>query len=313
MSFALLGTWNGRAFGEVVAGPDLSLSLQDILNKAHQGPLYNYPTSLTQGIVPKGIHSHNDYWRDVPFYTAISVGAISTEADVWLYNGTLHVGHEQGALTNARTFASLYINPILDTLSRQNPANSSFLTSKTHNGVFDTSGGQTLYLFVDVKTDGATTWPYVVKALEPLRSAGYLSSTNGSTFASGAITVIGTGNTPLSLVQSLSSRDYFWDAPIPTLNSTFSNITSLVSPIASTDFAANFGPVLGTSLDDTQLALLRAQVKTAHSKGIMLRYWDQPGWPISTRDGIWRQLLTEGVDLINADDVAAAAGFGDAW
>jgi hypothetical protein len=32
--------------------PDVSNSLQDILNKAHQGPLYTYPTSLTQGIVP---------------------------------------------------------------------------------------------------------------------------------------------------------------------------------------------------------------------------------------------------------------------
>ncbi|KAH8792693.1 hypothetical protein BGZ57DRAFT_750864 [Hyaloscypha finlandica] len=313
MSFTLLGLWNGVVLGEVVAAPDLSLSLQDILNKAHQGPLYTYPTSLTQGIVPKGIHSHNDYWRDVPFYTAISVGAISIEADVWLYNGTLHVGHEQGALTNARTFASLYINPILDVLNSQNPVNSTFLTSKTHNGVFDTSGGQTLYLFVDLKTDGPTTWPYIVKALEPLRSAGYLSSVNGSTFTTGAITVIGTGNTPLNLVQPLSSRDYFWDAPIPTLNSTFSNITSLVSPIASTDFAVNFGPVLGTSLNDTQVALLRAQVATAHAKGIKLRYWDQPGWPISTRDGIWRQLMTEGVDLINADEVGAAAGFGDAW
>jgi hypothetical protein len=59
-------------------GPDVSTSLQDILNKAHQGPLYTYPTSLTQGIVPvrccfplkvpdlrltylqKAIHSHND-------------------------------------------------------------------------------------------------------------------------------------------------------------------------------------------------------------------------------------------------------------
>ncbi|PMD24881.1 hypothetical protein NA56DRAFT_699679 [Hyaloscypha hepaticicola] len=107
-------------------------------------------------------------WRDVPFYTALSVGAISIKADVWLYNGTLHVGHEQGTLTYARTFESLYVNPILDVLNRQNPANSTFLTSRTYNGVFDTSGGQTLYLFVDVKTDGATTWPYVVKALEPL-------------------------------------------------------------------------------------------------------------------------------------------------
>jgi len=104
----------------------------------------------------------------VPFYTALSVGAVSTESDVWLYNGTLHVGHEEGALTDARTFESLYINPILDTLKRENPSNSTFLTAPTRNGVFDTSSGQTLYLFVDVKTDGATTWPVVVKALDPL-------------------------------------------------------------------------------------------------------------------------------------------------
>ena len=152
----------------LAASPDVSSSLQKILDLAHQGPLYNYPTSLTQGIIPKLIHSHNDYWRDVPFYSAISVGAVSVEADVWLYNGTLHVGHERGALTNERTFESLYINPILDVLHKQNPTNSGFLTSPTKNGVFDTNGAQTLYLFVDVKTDGITTWPYVVKALEPL-------------------------------------------------------------------------------------------------------------------------------------------------
>jgi len=300
------------AGGVLASAPDVSLSLQAILNQAHQGPLYTYPTSLTQGIIPKGIHSHNDYWRDVPFYSAISVGAISTEADVWLYNSTLYIGHEVSALTPNRTFSSLYIQPILSVLRAQNP-NSAFVNGKTTNGVFDTSSGQTLYLFVDVKTDGEATWPAVVEALEPLRSAGYLSTVVNGTFTSGPVTVIGTGNTPLSLVQPLSSRDYFWDAPIPTLNSTFSNITSLVSPIASTDFAANFGSVLGTSLSATQLQLLRDQVQVAHGKGIMLRYWDQPGWPISTRNGIWRQLRTEGVDLINADDVVGAAGFaGDA-
>lgn len=147
---------------------DVSRSLQSILDLAHQPPLYDYPTSLTQGIIPKYIHSHNDYWRDVPFYSALSVGAVSIEADVWLYNGTLYVGHERGALTTSRTFESLYINPILDVLHRQNPTTSPFLSSATHNGVFDTNGAQTLYLFVDVKTDGPSTWPYVVKALEPL-------------------------------------------------------------------------------------------------------------------------------------------------
>ncbi|RDW78162.1 hypothetical protein BP5796_06014 [Coleophoma crateriformis] len=343
MAFAVTG-----AFAVENLSQDFSTSLESILAQAHQGPLYTYPTSLTQGIVPKGIHSHNDYWRPLPFYTALSQGVISVEADVWLYNGTLHVGHEEGALTASRTFESLYINPILDVLRRQNPLNSSFLSAPTYNGVFDTSASQTLYLFVDVKTDGASTWPVVVKALEPLRQAGFLSSTNGTAFTSGAVTVIGTGNTPLNLVQPIESRDYFWDAvsytfvsfrlstlqlkttiplvvnslrafqlskandrqPIPTLNSTFSNITSLVSPIASTDFAAQFGSVLGNTFNSTQLALLRAQIATAHSKGIKVRYWDQPNWPLSTRNGLWKTLWAEGADLLNADDVVAAAELG---
>ncbi|KAL6719474.1 hypothetical protein ACLMJK_003714 [Lecanora helva] len=311
MYFSSLITLLTLAYHGQAISPDVSPSLQDILNRAHQPPLYTYPTSLTQGIVPKLIHSHNDYWRDVPFYSAISVGAVSVEADVWLYNGTLFVGHEQSALTKERTFQSLYIDPILDTLRRQNP-NSSFLDAPTHNGVFDTVSTQTLYLFVDVKTDGPSTWPYVVRALEPLQSGGWLSTINSTAqFTSKAVTVIGTGNIPLFQVQPVTPRYYFYDAPIPTLNSTFSNITSLVSPIASTDFEANFGSVPGTSLNDTQLALLRAQVKTAHAKGIMLRYWDQPGWPISTRNGIWRQLKDEGVDFINVDDLEGAAGLSD--
>ncbi|PBP22679.1 hypothetical protein BUE80_DR006588 [Diplocarpon rosae] len=312
-----------------IISPDWSQSLQDILHEAHKDPLYKYPTSLTQGIIPKAIHSHNDCkfphipgaeqwlmrkdWRDVPFYSALSVGAISVEADVWLYNDTLFVGHEISALTQQRTFESLYINPILDVLKRQNPS-TPFVTEKTHNGVFDTDAGQTLYLFVDLKTSGPDTWPVVVKALEPLRSAGYLSSTDGTKFTSRAVTVIGTGETPLNLVQPIQDRDYFWDGPLPALNTTFSNITALVSPVASASVGSALGgSTLGTTLNDTQLATLRSQVEVAHSKGIKVRYWDQVGWPISTRNGLWRLFRTEGVDFINVDDLEAAAGFGDLW
>lgn len=38
-------------------GPEVSNSLPDLLNKAHQGPLYTYPTSRTQGIVPVRLRS----------------------------------------------------------------------------------------------------------------------------------------------------------------------------------------------------------------------------------------------------------------
>jgi hypothetical protein len=281
--------------------------LQSILEKAGTGP-YTYPTALTQGIIPKGLHSHNDYWRPVPFYSALAVGAVSVEADVWLVNDKLYIGHERNALTTNRTFDSLYIQPILSVLRAQN-LNSSFINSRTANGVFDTASGQTLYLWVDVKTDGPTTFPAVVKALQPLRDAGYLTRFDGSAVIPGPVTVIGTGNTPLNQVQGVAPRDYFWDAPIPTLNTTFANITKEVSPIASTDFAVVFGDVRNRTFSDFQLATLRSQVAVANAKGIGLRYWDQPGWPVGTRNAIWRVLWDEGVSLLNVDDLEGAANF----
>ncbi|KAJ3927407.1 MAG: hypothetical protein NXY57DRAFT_1025612 [Lentinula lateritia] len=51
--------------------------------------LLQYPTQFTQNIVPKQIHSHNDYWRDVPLLTALSFGVASVEADVWFIDNTL--------------------------------------------------------------------------------------------------------------------------------------------------------------------------------------------------------------------------------
>ena len=295
----------------ILAQSDISLShpLQQILSHAHSGPLYTYPTDLTQGIVPKNFHSHNDYWRPIPFYSALSVGAVSVEADVWLYNGTLHVGHEENALTNARTFDSLYIQPILSVLKKENHESRFVTDGPTFNGVYDTDGGQTLYLFVDVKTDGATTFPYVIKALEPLRSAGYLTKWNGTGIAPGAVTVIGTGNTPLNQIQGVSHRDYFYDAPIPYLATTFSNITSDVSITANWDFADVFGEVRNQTFNATQMQTLQTQVEVAHSKGILVRYWDQPGWPVGTRNAIWRILWDAGVDLLNVDDLEGAANF----
>lgn len=92
--------------------------------------MYTYPTDLTRNLVPKFLHSHNDYWRDIPFYSALSVGAVSIEADVWLYNGTLYVGHEESALTTARTFDGLYVQPLLKELNRMNPK-TPFVTAPT--------------------------------------------------------------------------------------------------------------------------------------------------------------------------------------
>jgi hypothetical protein len=171
-------------------------------------------------------------------------------------------------------------------LQRENP-NSTFLTEgPTKNGVYDTDSSQTLYLYVDVKTDGEETFPFVIEELEPLRAAGFLTTWNGTGITPGAVTVIGTGNTPLNQIQGVEPRDYFYDAPIPYLGTTFSNITSNVSLTANWDFGDVFGEVRNQTFNATQTKILEEQVATAHAKGIAVRYWDLPGWPIGTRNAV---------------------------
>lgn len=219
------------------------------------------------------------------------------------------VGHEPSALTEARTLSSLYIEPILNTLHRLNPE-SRFSQEGEQNGVFDTSSGQTLYFFIDLKTAADETWPAVLEALEPLRTGEWLTTFDGKERFNRPVTVIGTGNTLLEDVRKASPRDVFFDAPLSQLsNAEYAELTADESPIASTNFASSFGDVRRRELDDTQLSLLKSQIGTAHDKGIKARYWNQPAYPIGTRNAIWRTLWDEGVDLLNVDDLKGASEF----
>ncbi|KAJ9639926.1 hypothetical protein H2201_007295 [Coniosporium apollinis] len=215
-----------------------------------------------------------------------------------------------------RTFSSLYINPILDTLRRQNPT-TAFVHEETRNGVFDAAVSQTLYLFIDFKTRDGGEFEAAEEALQPLLDANYLTVYNGSAVVRGPVTIIGTGYTALSAVVAQEPRYIFYDAPLANLSRPgYENITSAVSQIASTSFASNFGRVIRQKaadsegpLNSTQLELLRGHVSTAHERGILTRYWATPGYPIGTRNAVWRTLVEEGVDLLNVDDLAGAAGF----
>lgn len=129
------------------------------------------------------------------------------------------------------------------------------------------------------------TFEKLYVALEPLRKAGYLStlSPDMSFIIPSAVTVIGTGNTPLESIQALGHssdrpRDVFLDAPLSQL---FTDIEGAfnhtVSPLASADFVSVAGltwpiPILGTRA-------LRGMIDTAHQRGIQTRFWNTPITP----------------------------------
>ncbi|KAI0652252.1 hypothetical protein C8Q79DRAFT_1005469 [Trametes meyenii] len=293
----------------VFASPGIDQQIAQL--ETSHSKLLQYPTQFTQAIVPKAIHSHNDYWRDVPLLTALSLGVSSVEADVSLFNGTLYVGHESAALTPDRTLDSLYIQPLLQILKKQNPRNAFTVNSTSPNGVFDTASSTSLQLLIDIKTDGVEALPFILKALQPLREGGYLTTFANGTLTTSAVTIVGTGNSPLEQVKALSPRDYFFDAPLtqltdPSLNTTWD---PTLSPLASTDYSVAVGwNGIGNISDDAKANITKF-VGDAHALGIKARFWDTPGWPVYARENVWRALLEGGADWLNADDLIAASSF----
>ena len=331
--------------------------------------LASWPTDFSRDILPIPCHSHNDYWRTVPLYSAIEVGCIGVEADIWLFDEQLYVGHSVASLTPNRTINSLYINPLLTILSKQNPEQKFLEQDNQLNGVFDTAPEQSLIFLIDFKTSGATLWPYVQSALEPLRSRNYLTRSNGTEIFPGPITIVGTGNTPFNLVNSDESNphhDIFFDAPLadmmnaldtqsapatsemigtPPTGSEHINVSSADndavadmpdtnvmlkrsndggqgksgisvdnpdafgtnnSYYASVAFSEAIGQLQDGQFSEHQMNTLRGQIEGAHRRGLKVRYWDLPFWPISLRNHVWDVLVREGVDMLNVDDLKGA-------
>lgn len=241
---------------------------------------------------------------------------MSVEADVWLVEEDLYVGHSTSSLTSHRTLKSLYINPLLDILAKQNPK------TKFHpgidsppNGVFDTNFEQALVLLIDFKTDGHDLWPYVSAQLDPLREAGYLTFFDGASIIKRPLIIVASGNAPFDLVISNSTyRDIFFDAPLDRISpeDTSNNVRINPSPYNTTNsyFASTgFGSAIGTVWFDpstTQFERIRAQISAAHDQGLKARYWETPAWPRGLRNHVWNVLVEEGADFLNVDDLKAA-------
>jgi hypothetical protein len=54
---------------------------------------------------------------------------------------------------------------------------------------------------------------------------------------------------------------------------------------------------------------LDAVVEAAHAKGRLVRFWATPDARSATRQALWRELLSVGVDLINTDDLEGLKSF----
>lgn len=180
--------------------------------------LFRSTTEPSQDVLPIPCHSHNDYWRPEPLFDALSWGCTGVEADVWLFDEELYVGHTISSLKRGRTFTELYVDKLVELLDDMN-AGSEIMHDKTAwSGVFSRKPDQTLTLLVDLKRSGHHAFEVLQQQLSPLREKNYLTYWNGEEVIPRAVTVVGTGDTPFDfLVANKTYRDIFFDAPLDEL------------------------------------------------------------------------------------------------
>lgn len=195
----------------------------------------------------------------------------------------------------------------------RNTANST-IEDGGRRGIFETDPSQTVTLLLDFKSDGAELWPLVNAHLEPLRTAGFLRYWDGTTnqIIPGPLTVVATGNAPFDLIAANTTRrDIFYDAPLHDLSANKFDTSN--SFFASAALGRAIGkPVFG-HFAAPSMAKLTAQVADAESKGLVSRYWDTPAWPVSARDRVWNTLVSNGVGILNVDDLQSAARWNWEW
>lgn len=270
--------------------------------------------NFSSGVTPKPIHSHNDYSRDVPLFRALSVGCTGVEADIHLVDNELLVGHTARDLRPARTLASLYLNPLTSIFQSQNQGSNKVndTVGPSWVGVFNDKPEEPLVLLLDFKTSPDETLPPVMQHLQPLRDAGYLTQWNGTHLVQSVLTIVASGLMSSRLdLQSTTNGSIFLDAPLLNLTSNYNSSNSLYA-------SAPLRPALGSrihgrGMNAGQLARVEKLVAEAQAMGLKARFWDTPSWPIGMRDTVWRQLVDADVDMLNADDVQAAALWNWHW
>lgn len=259
-------------------------------HKHRSAPLFFLALVLLLGISPSALaeeavsalqsaHAHNDYYHKRPLLDALDQGFCSVEADIFLVDDRLIVGHSRYELKPKRTLERLYLAPLKERIDKND--------GKVH------PDADRFVLLVDIKTDGEKAYQTLHELLAKYK--GILTRVEDGKTAPGAVTVIISGDRPKAMISDQRIRYAGIDARLADLDS---DSPAHLLPLISDHWGRNFtwrgvGP-----MPEREKAKLQSIVKRAHDKGRLVRFWAIPH-----REALWAELQKAGVDLINADDL----------
>lgn len=223
-------------------------------------------------------HSHNDYRRKRPLLDALENGFCSVEADIFLVDGQLLIGHDRHELAPERTLQSLYLNPLRE-IARRNK-----------NRIYP-NGPPEFILLIDIKEEGEKVYQKLREVL--LEYRGMITEFRGQQKKPGAVTAILSGDRPRRMLEAEKVRYAAYDGRAEDLDK---GISSHFMPLVSSSWSGMFKWTGRGKMPDEERNRLHDFVAHAHRQGHKVRFWGAFDIP-----PLWEAQLDAGVDLINTD------------
>ncbi|MDP6795020.1 MAG: phosphatidylinositol-specific phospholipase C/glycerophosphodiester phosphodiesterase family protein [Verrucomicrobiota bacterium] len=230
-------------------------------------------------------HAHNDYYHKRPLLDALAHGFCSVEADVFLKNGKLLVGHFSFELKESRSLEVLYLAP----LAKRVKANG--------GSVHKTKAP--FHLMIDFKTDGPKTYSALQPLLEKYRFM--LTEFESDKTKTKAVTIVISGSRPRAVMEKQIKRLAGYDGRLSDLGQAAS---PHFMPWISDSWRSHFKWRGKGELSTAEQVKLKRIAQQAHNGGQKVRFWAAPDNPAA-----WESLHKAGVDFINTDRLDELAKF----
>ena len=231
------------------------------------------------------VHAHNDYEHKRPLFDALDHGFCSVEADIHLVDGQLLVAHSRSQVKKERTLEALYLDPLRERVKK--------------NGGHVFPNEPEFILLIDVKGDWQASYPVLRDKLK--QYADMLSTFHDGAKQTNAIRAIITGNRSKAMFDGERIRYAALDGTLSDLNG--AEPSDLI-PWISSDWTQTFKWRGLGSFPEAEKLKLQNIVAEAHKQGRKVRFWGSPDNP-----AFWQEILANGVDLINTDDLEGAQRF----
>ena len=230
-------------------------------------------------------HAHNDYEHTHPLQDALDHGLCSVEADIFLVDGKLLVGHTRADLRPERTLEALYLEPLRQRVRE--------------NGGRVYRGGPEVTLLIDIKTDGEQLYPTLRKTLQSF--ADLFTSFRGNQVEHRAVTAILSGERPRRSLETDPVRYAGYDGRPEDVGT---GTPASFMPWVSESWTTLFKWRGDGEFPEAERQKLREYVARAHAEGYKVRFWAAPDKP-----SVWKAELDGGVDILSVDDLDGVQKF----